>query len=524
MPSPSTVHWTTEADRPAGHRPTARTTLEVGPIPALGARHIPWSESFRRRVLAALIGLGAVASSVYAGWWLRADRLSSPWLLLLALPALGYVFVQIFCAWYLYLRIDAPAPAVPEAGLSADVFVPVYDEPYELVARSLAAAIAIRYPHRTYLLDDARDPRFAALAKELGAGYLTRVGNDHAKAGNVNAAIARTDGEFIAIFDVDHIPDPDFLDAVLGHFREPSIGFVQTGLAFHNHYESIVARAAAGQAYNVYGPTSMGMHGCGAAPVWGSHCTFRRAALSAIGGHQTGLTEDLHTALRLHAAGWRSIFVPTLHAAGLVPADLLAFTRQQFKWARGTFGILLTVYPRLWKMLRPRQNLAYLVRLTYYLVGPVFLIHVMAALVVLLFGGESARASFAEYLIRAAPLVVAALVVRHLSTLFWHQQRDAVRIEWRGYALSFAFWPVYTLALVCAVLRIPIPHISTPKQRRPGRQLHLALPQLALIALLLVAVAWALPQAGSLADTVVILFALAAAGLQATAVYAALRP
>ena len=468
--------------------------------------------------------MGAVASSVYLSWWLQADRILSPWLLPLASLVLGYVFVQIYCAWYLYLRIDAPAPIAPEAGLTVDVFVPVYDEPYELVSRSLAAAIAIRYPHQTYLLDDARDARFAALARSLGVGYLTRVGNGHAKAGNVNAALAHTDGEFVAIFDVDHVPEPDFLDAALGYFQDASVGFVQSGLAFHNHYESIVARAAAGQAYNVYGPTSMGMYGCGAAPIWGSHCTFRRAALRSIGGHQTGLTEDLHTALRLHAAGWRSVFVPTLHAAGLVPADLLAFTLQQFKWARGTFEVLLTVYPRLWHALRPRQNLAYLVRLTYYLVGPVFLLHAGAALLVLYFGTRVMRADFAEYLIRAAPLAVLALAVRHVTTRFWHQRRDAVRIEWRGYALAFAFWPVYTLAFLCALLRIPAWHIPTPKERRTSRQLHVALPQLVLIALLLGAIAWTLPHARGFPDAVVMLFAFVAAGLQVTAVYAALRP
>ena len=471
-----------------------------------------------------LIGLGTLASSLYLGWWLRTDRLFNPWLFPLAIMAIGYVVAQIYCAWYLYLRIDAPVFVPPPDDVTVDVFIPVYDESYDLVARSLAAAMAIRYPHRTYLLDDARDPRFATLATSLGAGYLTRVGNAHAKAGNVNAALSQTDGEFVAIFDVDHIPEPDFLDAVLGHFRVSSVGFVQSGLAFHNHYESIVARAAAGQAYNVYGPTSMGMHGCGAAPVWGSHCTFRRSALQSIGGHQSGLTEDLHTALRLHAASWRSVFVPTLHAAGLVPADLFAFTQQQFKWARGTFEVLLTVYPRLFRALRPRQNLAYLVRLTYYLVGPVFLLHAAAALFVLYFGTQAMRAAFAEYLIRAAPLAVSALAVRHLSTLFWHQQRDAVQIEWRGYALSFAFWPIYTLALLCAFLRIPVPHIPTPKERLTVRQLHLAVPQLVLIALLLGAVATTLPHARGFPDAVVLLFALAAAALQATAVYAALRP
>jgi hypothetical protein len=90
----------------------------------------------------------------------------------------------------------------------------------------------------------------------------------------------------------------------------------------------------------------MGMHGCGAAPVWGSHTTFRRAALESIGGYKPGLAEDLHTSICLHAAGWRSVYVPTLHASGLVPSDLRAFTMQQRKWAHGVFGILLESFPR----------------------------------------------------------------------------------------------------------------------------------------------------------------------------------
>src|SRR5262249_49343005 len=160
--------------------------------------------------------------------------------------------------------------------------------------------------------------------------------------------------------------------------------------------------------------------------------------------------------------------------------------------------------------LRPRQNLAYLVRLTYYLVGPVFLLHAVAALFVLYFGTPVMRAAFADYLVRAAPLAVSALAVRHLSTLFWHQQREAVRIEWRGYALPFAFWPVYTVALLCAFLRVPVPHIPTPKERLTARQLPLAVPQLVLIVLLLGGVATMLPHAGGFPDVVVMLFALTA--------------
>jgi cellulose synthase (UDP-forming) len=87
------------------------------------------------------------------------------------------------------------------------------------------------------------------------------------------------------------------------------------------------------------------MYGCDAAPVWGSHCTFRRTALDEIGGHGIGLAEDLQTSITLHAAGWHSVFVPALKARGLVPSDFNALTKQQFKWARGVFEVLFSTYP-----------------------------------------------------------------------------------------------------------------------------------------------------------------------------------
>jgi cellulose synthase (UDP-forming) len=119
---------------------------------------------------------------------------------------------------------------------------------------------------RTYLLDDAPGRRFAALAARLGAGYLTCDDQADAKAGNVNAVLAQTSGEFVAIFDTDHLPTPDFLDAVLGGFDDPRAASVQSGVAFHNRDDSLVSRATIEQAYDIYGPTSMGMAGCGAAP------------------------------------------------------------------------------------------------------------------------------------------------------------------------------------------------------------------------------------------------------------------
>src|SRR5690349_2949828 len=193
----------------------------------------PYKTSMReRRILTAGIGLGVLASAFYFAWWLPPGRLADPWLATAFVRAALYVVCHLYCARFVYLNVHHPTarPAPPDR--SVDVFIPVYDEPVALVEESLAAAIAIRYPHRTYLLDDAGDARFSALAARLGADCLRRADHHDAKAGNVNAALAATDGEFVAVFDVDHVAHPDFLDATVGYFDDPGLGFVQSGVGF----------------------------------------------------------------------------------------------------------------------------------------------------------------------------------------------------------------------------------------------------------------------------------------------------
>jgi cellulose synthase (UDP-forming) len=480
----------------------------------------------RRGWLGAVTIVGVLASFFYFAWWFRDGRLADPWLALGFVLAAVYVFCQIYCAWFVYLHVHVPETRPAPPGLTVDVFVPVYDEPFDLVRASLAAAVAIAYPHRTFLLDDSDDPRFAALAAELGAGYFRRDDHRDSKAGNVNAALSRTDGSMVVVFDVDHVARPDFLDAVLGHFDDTRMGFVQSGVVFRNRGESDVARATAGQAHDVYGPTSMGMSGCGAAPVWGSHTTFRRAALANIGGYRPGLAEDLHTSLTMHAAGWRSLYVPSAHADGLVPSDVVAFTKQQLKWARGVFEMLLWAWPRFARSgLTVSQSLAYLVRLTYYLIGPLFLVHALVTIKILLTNGTAA-AGFVAYLAHAVPMAVAVILVRRLVNDAWnpHEAPTGNRFNWRGYAQAGALWPIYTVALAGAILRIPIPHIATPKERVMHAHPSLVAPQMALVAALLGAIAWRLTAGVSAADAVVVLFASVLVVAQLPTIRGALRP
>src|SRR4051812_38983426 len=297
-----------------------------------------------------------------------------------------YNAAQVFGAWYIYTRVARPRSRPAPAGLRVDVFVPVYDEDEVLVERSLKAAVAIRYPHRTVLVDDAHRDSFRELAARLDVEYIRRDNHEHAKAGNVNHALLFSDADFVTVFDVDHIPEPHFLDVVLGHFDNPEVGFVQAFVAHSNQSESFVANAVAAQAYDIFSPTSMGMHGCGAATVWGAHCTFRRAALDEIGGHPTGPAAGPHTSLVLHSHGWESVYVPEVVARGLVPADLGSFVVQQLKWSRGVFEVLVERSFKHLRRLAPEQAVVYLTRMTYYLVGPFTLISMAGVAAMLYFG------------------------------------------------------------------------------------------------------------------------------------------
>lgn len=147
------------------------------------------SDQTKRRVLLVAIGLGAAAMGYYYSWWLEPARRFNLLLAPLLLLAVLYNAAQVFAAWFIYSRVERPTPRVAPPGLTVDVFVPVYDEDEASVERSLTAAVAIAYPHRTVLLDDAHRDDFKQLAARVGADYVRRDDHRHAKAGNVNHAL-----------------------------------------------------------------------------------------------------------------------------------------------------------------------------------------------------------------------------------------------------------------------------------------------------------------------------------------------
>ena len=428
-----------------------------------------------RVILGLLIFFGLQSVALFAWWWFRAEHVSNRLLFVLLSAAVWYGVFRMLVGWYNVFHVEQPPPRAAPDGLSVAIFTPSSPgEPYEMFVRTLAALPDIAYPHTTYLLDDTRDPRFAELARANGAVHLELVGLPGAKAGKINAALARTSEDFILVLDPDHIPFPNFFDPVLGHFDDARVGFVQVAQAYYNQPRSFVARAAAEQTYAFYGPILQGMHGTGTAVAIGANCTFRRAALESIGGHGVGLAEDLVTAIRIHAKGWTSVYVPEILARGLVPEDLGSFVKQQLKWARGVYDVLLREYPRAFRRLTLHQKLSYFMIGSYYLVGLTTPIYLLIPALYLWTGVQPAAMFLSEYLQHALPLgLFGVLIYRYAQRWLCDPPRER-GWHWRGMLLKVGCWTVYLRGLVLAILGIAVPYIPTAKSRQAGNFWRLA--------------------------------------------------
>jgi cellulose synthase/poly-beta-1,6-N-acetylglucosamine synthase-like glycosyltransferase len=255
-------------------------------------------------------------------------------------------------------------------GVTVEVFVTVYGEPVEKVRRTVAAAMAIRGDHRTWILDDGRSPAIERLAEELGCHYLRRLSNHGAKAGNVNHALTVAKGEFFCIFDADFVPHPDFLEQTLPFFSDETIAFVQTPQTYGN-LNNLISRGAGYMQTVFYRFVQPGRNHFNAAFCVGTNVIFRRTAVQEVGGiYSDSKSEDVWTSLKLHERGWRSIYLAKTLAVGDAPDTIEAYSKQQLRWATGGFEILLRSFPfSPRRRLTTDQRIMYGITATHYLTG-----------------------------------------------------------------------------------------------------------------------------------------------------------
>jgi cellulose synthase/poly-beta-1,6-N-acetylglucosamine synthase-like glycosyltransferase len=282
-----------------------------------------------------------------------------------------YFFVLIVLAiygWhryylvYLYMRnrgnepkAERPLDPLPVVTIQ----LPLYNEVY-VADRLIDAVSAMDYPRELLeiqVLDDSVDEtrniaesavrRLAA--QGLDIKYFHRTDRVGFKAGALEAGLKTARGEFIAIFDADFIPTPDFLTRIMPHFGDPGVGMVQARWGHINQDYSLLTKIQSilldGHFVLEHGGRNRSgrfFNFNGTAGVW------RRTAIDDAGGwqHDT-LTEDLDLSYRAQLRGWRFVFVSDLIAPAEVPVEMNAFKSQQHRWAKGSIQTCRKLLPRL---------------------------------------------------------------------------------------------------------------------------------------------------------------------------------
>ena len=616
-------------------------------------------ERVRHSVLRVLIALNLLLGFSYLSWRVAGSINWAAWPIALALLlAETYSYVD---AWLFGLTIwrakRRTACGAPPAGATVDVFITCYNEPVDLVRRTARAAGNMRYPHRTFVLDDGSSPAMRRMAHEEGVEYIMRSEdwagrNRHAKAGNISNALLQTEGEFILFLDADQVPFPGAIERMLGYFRDPKVALVQSPQLFYNVPKGDPFNS---QAPLFYGPIQQGKDGWNAAYFCGSNAVIRREALMQIGVRQyvveldrrvnralriadgilrsaaqrfgrtssvpvdgtraesiaraletlrvvvtsarralragvpiqevtwrfqqyaqqiaellvredlariraelaqtpgiadlegalsealdddallaglaaltarhtsplaaieavralllaidvdlqdeaqpvipmstISVTEDMATALRLHAAGWRSVYHHEVLVVGLAPEDLRTALQQRLRWAQGTVQVMLRQNPFFVRGLSLGQRLMYAATGWSYLSGFFALVYLAAPVLYLFLDVLPVKALTAEFYWRLLPYLVLNQVMFLVAG--WGRK------TWRGQQYSLALFPLWIKAVISACENVwlgkRLGFVVTPKSRptASARCFGLIRWQLATMALLAAAAVWGLAK------------------------------
>ena len=301
------------------------------------------------------------------------------------------------------------------------VQLPIYNEK-NVAKRIIYAAASFDYPRKKLeiqVLDDSNDETICMVndtieelrSKGIDIKAIRRSNRAGFKAGALEHGTKLAKGEFLAVFDADFIPTPDFLINTIPEFyHHKKIAFVQTRWGHLNRGDSILTRC---QALGIDGhflveqparsSSGLFMNFNGTAGVW------RRKAIEDAGGwsHAT-LTEDLDLSYRVQLAGWIPYYLKDVVAPAEIPTTITAIKSQQFRWAKGSIQTAIIMIPKVWRgQYTYLQKAQAFLHLTNYAVHPMMMILAILALPILKYN-----------LVKMSPLVFGLAVIPLAAATF----------------------------------------------------------------------------------------------------------
>ena len=320
---------------------------------------------------------------------------------LILLLALIYLAVLLWLATYglsnlvnavLYLQSKASRkpkrlPRAVTNWPAITIQLPIYNEKYT-VERLLRSVTRMEYPAgrlQIQVLDDSTDDTAELVrglveeykAKGINIEWLHRTNRSGYKAGALSEGLKTATGELLAIFDADFVPTPDWLMKTVPLFQERRLGCLQTRWGHTNRkYNSLTrAEAMAVDGHFIVEQTARSRHDFflnfnGTAGLW------RRACIEDAGGWEWDtLTEDLDLSYRAQLRGWKIGYAPDVVVPAELPAEVEAFKKQQFRWAKGSFQVVRKILPQVIRRNDLPLHVRFMafVHLTGYAVHPLML-------------------------------------------------------------------------------------------------------------------------------------------------------
>ncbi|MFC9244518.1 glycosyltransferase family 2 protein [Streptomyces sp. NPDC057136] len=445
---------------------------------------------------APLVSLGLFAWLMQPAHWTERDpNLKNDTLLILDIVMLVSIgLIELFRTMNVLSNAHAtlvardPVPVVPETGTKVAFltsFVPG-KEPLAMVTKTLEAAVRIR--HRglmhVWLLDEGDDPAVKEVCARLGVHHFSRKGVAHwnqakgphrakTKHGNYNAWLDAHGGDydFFASVDTDHVPLPNYLERMLGYFRDPDIGFV-IGPQVYGNYDSFVTKAAESQQFLFHALIQRAGNRYGAPMFVGTSNAVRISTLKQIGGLYDSITEDMATGFEIHRARnpltgkkWRSVYTPDVLAVGEGPTAWTDFFTQQLRWSRGTYETILKQYWKGWFSLPAGKLFNYTMMIIFYPMSAMNWI--LAALSCALFLGMGASGVQIDPTIwmmlygNASALQIGLYIWNRRHNVSPHEPEGSGGLA--GMMMSALSAPIYARSLMDAVLRRKSSFVVTPK-------------------------------------------------------------
>ncbi|GAB2606011.1 cellulose synthase catalytic subunit [Streptomyces capparidis] len=447
-----------------------------------------------------LLAAAPVFSAVLLVWlmlpshWVRREdapgwAVACDWTMLVSIGLIEtFRLINVVSNAHATLVARDPVPVVPQPGTRVAFltsFVPG-KEPIDMLRATLEGAVRIR--HRgvldVWLLDEGDDPEAKELCARLGVRHFSRKGVEKynqpsggfrakTKHGNYNSWLDAhgDDYEFFASVDTDHVPLPNFLERMLGYFRDPDVAFV-VGPQVYGNYTCAVTKASESQQFLFHGLIQRAGNAYGAPMFVGTNNCMRISALKAAGGLYDSITEDMATGLEIHrhrnpvtGRRWRSVYTPDVLAVGEGPSAWTDFFSQQLRWSRGTYETLLKQYWRVAPRLSPGRLLNYTLMVVYYPSAALnWLLGGLSCVLFLGLGASGVHIPSEIWMMLysdAAALQIGLYIWNRRHNVSPHEPQGSSGAA--GMVMSALSAPVYAKSLLAALLRRPSRFVVTPK-------------------------------------------------------------